>query len=88
MKKGEIEEGFMEGVRGYAEGAGPSHEPDPQATPPLQMKRYTQNLLSRVSDINAEHPWSSKEEVLFGRFSQYKRIIHTGIEEVQRVGVG
>ncbi|KAG1677240.1 hypothetical protein FOA52_013439 [Chlamydomonas sp. UWO 241] len=51
-------------------------------------KRYTQSSLAPIPQINQENPWEGKQEVLFGRFSNYLRYFDPGADLFQRRGTG
>ena len=52
------------------------------------MKHYSSQLLDKASWINKQHPWASREPVLFGRFSPYLRHMHPNDSFTARVGAG
>ncbi|GAX81868.1 hypothetical protein CEUSTIGMA_g9296.t1, partial [Chlamydomonas eustigma] len=54
----------------------------------FQMRSFSSSVLSNVNKVNQEWGWADRNATLFGRFSQYQRIVHIGIPEIQRKGAG
>jgi hypothetical protein len=52
------------------------------------MRRFNASLLAKVQEVNAQWPWASKREELFGRFSPYGRMVHKGLPGLERKGAG
>ncbi len=51
-----------------------------------QMRRFEEDLLTKIPAVNEQYKWEGKTEKLFGRFSQYKRIVDTTVPQLQRRG--
>ena len=54
----------------------------------VQTRRFDATLLSQVDKINARYPWGRKRDVVFGRFSPYKRMAPAGLPGLLKKGAG
>ena len=54
----------------------------------MQTRRFEATLLSQVDKINARYPWGRKRDVVFGRFSPYKRMAPAGLPGLLKKGAG
>ena len=54
----------------------------------FQLKRFNSSLLSKVQGINTKWNWKSKKDSVFGRFTNYQRIVHDGLPSLYRKGFG
>lgn len=52
----------------------------------FQMKRYNKTLISKIPEVSTRYTWRDKQDVLFGRFSPYQRIIHETVPPLYRKG--
>mmetsp|Transcript_11697 Transcript_11697/g.25086 ORF Transcript_11697/g.25086 Transcript_11697/m.25086 type:complete len:439 (-) Transcript_11697:325-1641(-) len=54
----------------------------------FQMRKFSAEILDKVASWNSLWPWQSKKPELFGRFSQYRRMVHADMPALNRTGSG